>query len=184
MVQGNRRNNPGFRLLEKNKRISSELNQHTVEQKHINRSQEREFVLRVLFACELNPDPWTDQITRLEESAHIQCTPYVRQLVSLYHEYKSEIDSELTLLLKNWELKRVAVLDKVLLRMALVELLYFSDIPPEVSINEAIELAKKYSTSASGKFINGLLDALFRKLTTEKRIKKTGRGLISKLYKP
>jgi len=155
-----------------------------LEHKHINRSQEREFALSVLFACEFNQDPWADQMTRLEQSAHIQCTSYVQQLVSLYHEHKPEIDSEITLLLKNWELKRVAVLDKVLLRMAQVELLYFPDIPPEVSINEAIELAKKYSTSASGKFINGLLDALFRKLAAEKRIKKTGRGLISKLYKP
>jgi N utilization substance protein B len=155
-----------------------------LEQKHINRSQEREFALRVLFACEFNQDPWADQLDRLEQSAHIQCTPYVRQLVALYHEHKPEIDDEITLLLKNWDLQRVAVLDKVVLRMALAELLYFAEIPPEVSINEAIELAKKYSTAASGKFVNGLLDALFRKLAREKRIKKTGRGLISKLYKP
>jgi N utilization substance protein B len=72
----------------------------------------------------------------------------------------------------------------VILRLALVEFLYFTEIPPEVSINEAIELAKKYSTAASGKFVNGLLDALFKKLSAEKRIKKTGRGLISKLYRP
>jgi len=155
-----------------------------LEQKHINRSREREFVLRVLFACEFNPDPWSEQLTRLEQSAHIQCTTYVQQLVSLYHEHKQEIDDEISLLLKNWDLKRVAMLDKVVLRMALVEFLFFTEIPPEVSINEAIELAKKYSTSASGKFVNGLLDALFKKLSGEQRIKKTGRGLISKLYRP
>jgi N utilization substance protein B len=155
-----------------------------LEQKQINRSREREFVLRVLFACELNPDPWPEQLTRLEQSAHIQCTTYVQQLVSLYHDHKREIDDEITLLLQHWELSRVAILDKVILRLALVEFLYFTEIPPEVSINEAIELAKKYSTAASGKFVNGLLDALFKKLSAEKRIKKTGRGLISKLYRP
>jgi transcription antitermination protein NusB len=155
-----------------------------VEQKTINRSREREFAMQVLFACEFNPDPWPDQLTRLEQGAHIQCTPYVQQLVGLYHEHKQEIDDEIVHLLKNWDLRRVAILDKVVLRMALVELLYFSEIPPEVSMDEAIELAKKYSTDASGKFVNGLLDAVFRKLVGEKRIKKTGRGLISKLYKP
>jgi len=157
---------------------------NTLEQKHITRGREREFALRVLYACELNQDPWSEQLTRLEQSAHIQCTSYVEQLVSLYHNHKEEIDGEIILLLKNWDLKRVALLDKVVLRMALVELLYFAEIPPEVSMNEAIELAKKYSTEASGKFVNGLVDAVFRKLSAEKRIKKSGRGLISKLYKP
>ena len=65
--------------------------------------------------------------------------------------------------LKNWELQRIAVIDKVILRLALAEILYFSDIPPEVSINEAIELAKKYSTEKSSKFINGILDAIYRR---------------------
>jgi N utilization substance protein B len=57
----------------------------------------------------------------------------------------------------------VAIIDKVILRMAIAEIIYFDDIPPQVSINEAIELAKKYSTARSGKFINGILDAVYRK---------------------
>ena len=56
----------------------------------------------------------------------------------------------------------MAIIDKVILRMAIAEIIHFEDIPPEVSINEAIELAKKYSTAGSGKFINGILDAIYR----------------------
>lgn len=55
---------------------------------------------------------------------------------------------------------RIALIDKILLRMAICELLYFPDIPPKVSINEAIEIAKEFSTAGSGKFINGILDAI------------------------
>lgn len=72
---------------------------------------------------------------------------------------------------------RIALIDKILLRMAICELLYFTDIPPKVSINEAIEIAKIYSTAGSGKFINGILDTI---LSEEKlgSLNKTGRGLV------
>ena len=57
-------------------------------------------------------------------------------------------------------MNRIALIDRMLLRMAICELLYFPDIPPKVSINEAIEIAKEFSTAGSGKFINGILDAI------------------------
>nr|WP_243663960.1 transcription antitermination factor NusB [Rhodothermus marinus] len=62
--------------------------------------------------------------------------------------------------------------------MAICELLAFEDIPPKVSINEAIELAKKYSTEKSGQFVNGVLDAVVLDLQRQGRLKKSGRGLI------
>jgi N utilization substance protein B len=62
--------------------------------------------------------------------------------------------------------------------MALAELLYFEEIPTKVSINEAIEIAKEYSTRKSGSFVNGILDAALEQLKSEDKIKKTGRGLI------
>ncbi len=79
---------------------------------------------------------------------------------------------------KNWDISRIALIDRLLLRMAICEMLAFEDIPPKVSINEAIEVAKRYSTSKSGKFINGILDAVLLDLQREGRLKKTGRGLI------
>jgi N utilization substance protein B len=79
---------------------------------------------------------------------------------------------------QNWDLERIAWIDRLLLRMAISELLHFGDIPPKVSINEAIEVAKRYSTVKSGKFINGILDAVLLDLHKEGRLKKSGRGLV------
>jgi N utilization substance protein B len=117
----------------------------------------------------------------LTESQQVKTSEFVIRHVSLYQDHKTEIDEDIIKHLKNWDFNRLAVIDRVIMRMAIIELLYFEDIPPEVSINEAIELAKKYSTEKSDKFINGLLDAVFRRLKDENRIKKSGRGLISKM---
>ena len=108
----------------------------------------------------------------MESNSQMYVTTYVNNLITIYQKYKADFDREIIKKLKNWEFSRVAVIDKVILRMAIAELLYFEDIPPQVSINEAIELAKKYSTAQSGKFINGLLDAIYKKLNKENKIKK------------
>ncbi|GIV58780.1 MAG: transcription antitermination factor NusB [Bacteroidetes bacterium] len=79
---------------------------------------------------------------------------------------------------KNWDLSRIALIDRLLLRMAITEMLAFEDIPPKVSINEAIEVAKRYSTEKSGQFINGILDAVLLELQQSGRLKKSGRGLV------
>lgn len=145
------------------------------------RSQEREYALQVLFASELSGDEAKEQVRRLSASGLIEATEFVDLLITLYVENKDEIDSYIVDHLKNWDFSRLALLDKIILRMAIMELVFISDIPPEVSINEAIELAKKYSTEKSDKFINGILDAVFRKLKNENKISKSGRGLISKM---
>jgi len=129
----------------------------------VKRSEEREFAFKMLYAGEFNSDPWRMQVERLDEESKRMATSYVKQLSSIYHDHKDDFDKIIIDRLENWELRRVAVIDKVILRMALAEILYFERIPPEVSINEAIELAKKYSTEKSGKFINGILDAIYRK---------------------
>ncbi len=80
--------------------------------------------------------------------------------------------------LKNWDMERVALLDKIILKLALCELLNFPNIPVKVTINEYIELAKAYSTPKSGKFVNGILDNLSEKLQASGRLRKSGRGLL------
>ena len=70
----------------------------------------------------------------------------------------SEIDAKMRGLADNWDFERLAVVDRNILRLAIYEMLYRPEIPPVVSINEAIEIAKKFSTAESGKFVNGLLD--------------------------
>ncbi len=79
---------------------------------------------------------------------------------------------------QNWEFERIALIDRLVLRMALTELIAFEDIPPKVSINEGIELAKRYSTDKSGHFVNGILDSSLIQLMNEDRLRKSGRGLV------
>lgn len=80
--------------------------------------------------------------------------------------------------LKNWDADRVAILDMVMLKMALAELMYCPTIPTKVTINEYVELAKSYSTSKSKEFINGILDKLMQDLQAQGKIVKEGRGLL------
>jgi N utilization substance protein B len=88
--------------------------------------------------------------------------------------YLNELMDEFT---QNWELDRIAKIDRYLVQSAICELLYFEEIPPKVSINEAIEISKKYSTDRSKMFVNGVLDSILKKLTNEGKIIKKGRGL-------
>jgi len=81
--------------------------------------------------------------------------------------------------LVNWEAERVAIIDLLLLRMGVCELLYFPTIPTKVTINEYIDLAKMYSTPQSGQFVNGVLDNLLKELSNEGKIRKQERGLKS-----
>lgn len=80
--------------------------------------------------------------------------------------------------LKNWDADRLASTDYLILKMALAEMMNFSGIPVKVTINEAIELAKEYSTPKSGKFVNGILDTLSKSLINDGKIRKSGRGLL------
>lgn len=80
--------------------------------------------------------------------------------------------------LKNWDAERVAIIDMILLKMAIAELLIFPSIPTKVTLNEFVEISKLYSTDKSKDFINGILDRLMRKLTEEGKIAKKGRGLV------
>jgi N utilization substance protein B len=93
-----------------------------------------------------------------------------------------EADEELLNLieptLKNWDADRVAILDMILIKMALSEMLHFPTIPTKVTLNEFVELAKQYSTDKSKDFINGILDRLLKQLTDEGLINKQGRGLV------
>jgi len=79
---------------------------------------------------------------------------------------------------KNWEFSRIALVDRILLRMGITEMLAFDDVPPKVTINEMIEIAKGFSTRKSGQFINGILDSVLTDFRKDGKISKRGRGLI------
>jgi N utilization substance protein B len=80
--------------------------------------------------------------------------------------------------LKNWDVNRVATLDMIMLKMAVCEFMYFPTIPPKVTLNEFVEIAKQYSTDKSKEFVNGILDRLMKDLMEAGKINKAGRGLV------
>lgn len=90
-----------------------------------------------------------------------------------------ELEDLIAPTLKNWDMERVAVLDMILLKLALCEFLYFPTVPTKVTLNEFVEISKSYSTDKSKDFVNGVLDRLLKKLEHEGKILKTGRGLDS-----
>ncbi len=139
----------------------------------------REKVLQILYAYTMNKeslDALIDGIlTDLTDKTDKE---FANDLVHRVLIHKDELDKKIKERVDNWEMNRIALIDKILLRMGICELLYFPDIPPKVSINEAIEIAKIYSTAGSGKFINGILDAILSELKDSAQLNKTGRGLM------
>ena len=88
--------------------------------------------------------------------------PYIRELLSLIDEHIDEIDGTLRRYLDNWSMDRLSRIDRAVLRLGVVELLYREDIPPKVAIQEAIHLAEAYGGDESPRFVNGVLDALYK----------------------
>lgn len=144
-----------------------------------NRRIIREKVLQVLYAYEINGDGLThltDGI--LSDVSNKTEIVFAKELINKVAANKKELDNEIQIRVANWEIDRIALIDKILLMMGMAEIYYFPDIPPKVSINEVIEIAKDYSTSNSGKFINGILDAVLSDLKKDGKLNKIGRGLI------
>ena len=147
--------------------------------KKSNRRILREKTLQVLYAYELNGEGLTMLIdgilTDLASEADLN---FAKQLINKVVANKKELDVKIQERLANWEMDRIALIDRLLLRIGITELYYFPDIPPKVTINEVIEIAKDYSTSNSNKFINGILDAVLSDLKKSGKLNKSGRGLI------
>lgn len=109
----------------------------------------------------------------------IEDKDFILDLLKLSIKYGDEYQDLIAAKTKNWESDRIALVDNLLMRMAITELINFPTIPVKVTINEYIELSKSFSTLKSSTFINGILDKILADLTTQRRIKKEGRGLIA-----
>lgn len=145
----------------------------------ISRRKLREKSLQILYAYELFNDSLDVMFEEMLKDIDAEdAKEFVKSLTLLTIKHREEFDEMIKQIVKNWELERIAVIDRILIRMATCELLHFPEIPPKVSINEVIEIAKRYSTDQSDKFINGVIDAILKKLKSENRIIKHGRGLI------
>jgi len=156
----------------------------------------REKVMQALYAYEISGEPIERIIDETVTSAfgrdptsdgvksQKEALAFAKALIHTVIEHQEEIDSTIKKKVANWEFNRIAVIDRILLEMGICELLYFEDIPPKVTINEAIEIAKRYSTEKSGQFINGVLDALLADFKTNGQLKKSGRGLVETSLHP
>lgn len=139
----------------------------------------REKVLQVLFANEMNKGSLEILMNDILKSISNQSDrEFANDLINKILLHGNELDDKIKERVKNWEMNRIALIDLILLRMGVCEMLYFPDIPPKVSINESIEIAKEYSTAGSSKFINGVLDAILSHEKRSGKINKEGRGLI------
>jgi transcription antitermination protein NusB len=130
------------------------------------RSRARSWALQVLYAWETRKLQESPVVTlaELNDDRNIAqaSLPYARQLIDTFQTHRAEVDSAVQNSLANWRLERLSVIDRNILRLAASEMLFIDDVPPRVSIQEAITLAEKYSTNESPRFVNGVLDALMR----------------------
>ena len=149
------------------------------------RRKSRENALQAFYAYEFTGDNIEDIIAAVvmehEESDFED--EFALVLLKKCLEDIEDIDKLIIDKLENWDFSRIALLDKLILRLAIAELLYFEDIPPKVTIDEAIEIAKKFRTEKSGGFVNGILNAVYKELYKKGKLIKTGRGLIDKSIK-
>ncbi|NOX36189.1 MAG: transcription antitermination factor NusB [Calditrichaeota bacterium] len=130
----------------------------------ISRRHARRIALQILFANEFLKEDVQTVSRRVLESLEEKPSNFTMELVEKTARNKDELDRLIEEHLKNWDLSRIAVLDRVLIRMALAEMLYFPDIPVEVTINEALEIGKDFCNLKSRRFINGILDSIYKDL--------------------
>ena len=129
------------------------------------RSKGREYVLQMLYQVDITGGNWEEILKNFWESKEAEdisedLKGFSVALLQGVAEHLQEIDAQIKKYAANWQLERMAFVDRNIMRLGCFELLFREDIPPKVAINEAVELAKKYSGSESGKFVNAILDKI------------------------
>lgn len=144
----------------------------------------REKTLQILYAYELTKDP-IEQIKQqqLKDIEKKDDLNFINLVVDSTIENDSSYEETIKNTVDNWDMERIALIDAIIIKMCITEFLFFEDIPPKVSINEAIDIAKEFSTKNSGKFVNGVLDAILLSLKDNNKINKKGKGLLGEKNK-
>lgn len=126
------------------------------------RTRARELALQTLYSSDLqgNPEPLDMDSYLRAQSRDPAVLAFAEDLVTGCLAHRAEIDAEIERVAANWKLSRIAAVDRAILRIGIYEIRYRADIPAQVTLNEAIELAKRYSTKKSGAFVNGILDRI------------------------
>jgi N utilization substance protein B len=130
------------------------------------RREGRELAVQALYAVELSPAPPREAITLFWETEHCKrsAKAFASELLSGIIDRLAEIDAQISAKSPNWSISRMAKIDLAIIRLATYELLFRPDIPKNVTINEAIEIAKKFGTEDSPAFVNGIVDEISRSL--------------------
>ncbi|MFH1248047.1 MAG: transcription antitermination factor NusB [Candidatus Omnitrophota bacterium] len=130
------------------------------------RTKSREFALQILYQLDITRDSDIDAVIMFfwqrlpDEDIALEVKDFTQGLVKGVIGHLAEIDKKISGLATNWRLDRMAKVDRNIMRLAAYEIIYCQDIPSKVSINEAVELAKKYSDVQAAKFVNGILDKI------------------------
>ncbi len=138
------------------------------------RRQARELAMQALFYIDMRDNASSQMLESFCDnfSPPKKARPFLLSLVNGVIETRGEIDTLIERFSKNWEIHRMSCVDRNVMRIAVYELLYCEDIPPKVSINEAVDVGKKFGTEESGAFINGIMDSIRDALVNEGKLKK------------
>ena len=137
------------------------------------RRKSRILAVQLAYGCELSENSAENLLETCFTKKNIQkesVQKYSLQLVKITQLEIDKIDNIIENNSKNWEIKRIALTDKMVLRIAIAEMLHIKDVPQKVSISEAVEISKVFGTKESGAFVNGILDAVYKKINIGKYI--------------
>jgi len=131
------------------------------------RRKARELALQLLYQLDLqeesSPEPHLDEFW-MRHPVDGEVREFTESLIRGTKLHEAKIDEMISGYAQNWEIERMAVVDRNILRQGIFELLWAEEVPPKVAINEALEVAKKFSTQESSRFINGVLDRIHKEL--------------------
>jgi N utilization substance protein B len=130
------------------------------------RRETREWIIQFLFQLDFNPEPIDIALKDFweEKSPSEREKTYAEEIIKGVVQRKDELDDRLSQYAKRWDSERMVAVDRTVMRVALFEMLYREDVPPVVSINEAVHFAKDFSSFQSGRFVNGVLDRIRKEL--------------------
>jgi len=140
----------------------------------------RIIAVQAIYAYEMYPENSDDILSIILDNDDSEWSPldsipskeaiaYGKKLYKMVVKIKEELDDLIKEKSKNWSINRITLLDRLILRMSLAEMIYEEDVPPKVSISEGVEIAKYFSTDESGSFVNGILDSVYNDIIREKQ---------------
>jgi len=169
-----------IKFIFKKQILKSPAIEQVFEEKFINWTLDKEILQAMVaktFKNFQSEDPDENELANLTPNWS-EDKEFILELFTRSIRHEEEYQAYITGKTKNWEAERIALMDTLLMRMAICELISFPSIPVKVTINEYIEIAKVFSTPKSNTFINGILDKILSELRSEGKIRKIGRGLI------